>query len=266
MTLETRKYLTISDASTYFIRKTRHRLDLEDLRQLEREGRVTPLVYLDVNFINNELPDEALYSFDLINIKDIKRVKGYFKPNNFILLDYYDPAPIDPVLGSFSFARRTEYLIIRDGRKAFELVEEVPKKTSDLAGKLGYVFSKDTKSENGFFKDIDTIDIDNVLILRSELDEIIGSIKNNDKERIKQLEQQLEQAKANQLPEGQGDTLLILGAVMESIREVAKPNYTQTSLIDAILDKYGNTSGISESTLKKKFPEAKNYLKQRFKP
>ena len=64
----------------------------------------------------------------------------------------------------------------------------------------------------------------------------------------------------------QGDTLLILGAVMESIKEVAKPNYTQESLIHAILAKYGNTSGISESTLKKKFPEAKNYLKQRFNP
>lgn len=64
--------------------------------------------------------------------------------------------------------------------------------------------------------------------------------------------------------EGQGDSLLILGAVMSTIKSVAKPNYTDDKLIEAILENYKNIYGISESTLKKKFSESKRHLKQKF--
>ena len=63
---------------------------------------------------------------------------------------------------------------------------------------------------------------------------------------------------------GQGDSLLILGAVMSTIEQVAKTNYTQASFIENhILPKYGHINGISESTLQKKFSQAKTYLKQK---
>ena len=63
---------------------------------------------------------------------------------------------------------------------------------------------------------------------------------------------------------GQGDSLLILGAVMATIEQVAKTNYTQASFIENhILPKYGHINGISESTLQKKFSQAKTYLKQK---
>lgn len=63
--------------------------------------------------------------------------------------------------------------------------------------------------------------------------------------------------------EGQGDSLLILGAVMHCIQDAAKKNYTQELLIQVILEKYKSVSGISESTLKKKLPESKKYLNQK---
>lgn len=63
-------------------------------------------------------------------------------------------------------------------------------------------------------------------------------------------------------PSVQGDTLLVLGAVMECISSVAKSNYTQTALIDAILEEYGHVSGISQSTLTKQFTASKTHLKQ----
>lgn len=63
--------------------------------------------------------------------------------------------------------------------------------------------------------------------------------------------------------EGQGDSLLILGAVMHCIQDAAKKNYTQELLTQVILDRYKSVSGISEGTLKKKFPEAKKYINQR---
>jgi len=68
------------------------------------------------------------------------------------------------------------------------------------------------------------------------------------------------------IDEGQGDTLLILGAVMDCIESIAKPNYTQQSLITAITDKYKNTSSLTQSTLTKKFPKAKTHLKQNVTP
>ncbi|MGP5336347.1 hypothetical protein ACTXMM_00055 [Psychrobacter maritimus] len=63
--------------------------------------------------------------------------------------------------------------------------------------------------------------------------------------------------------EGQGDSLLILGAVMHCIQDAAKKNYTQELLTQVILERYKSVSGISEGTLKKKFPEAKKHINQR---
>ena len=68
------------------------------------------------------------------------------------------------------------------------------------------------------------------------------------------------------IDEGQGDTLLILGAVMQCIKSIAKNNYTQTSFIDAIIKEYPNTKSISQSTLSKKFSKAKTHLKQNVTP
>ena len=89
------------------------------------------------------------------------------------------------------------------------------------------------------------------------------------KQEIGSLKNQLEQT---HIPtdiskkEGQGDSLLILGAVMHCIKDAAKKNYTQELLTQTILTKYKSISGISESTLKKKFSEAKGYLEQRLTP
>lgn len=58
--------------------------------------------------------------------------------------------------------------------------------------------------------------------------------------------------------EKQGDSLLILGAVMNCIKEISGPKYTQDCLIDTILNNY-NIRGLSKGTLSKKFSEAKKY-------
>jgi hypothetical protein len=78
-----------------------------------------------------------------------------------------------------------------------------------------------------------------------------------------QLNNQADRPTNTNKKEGQGDSLLILGAVMHCIQDAAKKNYTQELLIQVILDKYKGVSGISEGTLKKKFPESKNYLNQK---
>lgn len=118
------------------------------------------------------------------------------------------------------------------------------------------------------------ISIDSIYIPKAELDNLFN--KKTEEQlllNIAELETELAQVKAQlkeqinkpanaEIDEGQGDTLLILGAVMDCIKEVAKPNYTQQSLINAITDKYKNTSSLTDSTLTKKFPKAKTHLKQ----
>ena len=92
--------------------------------------------------------------------------------------------------------------------------------------------------------------------------------------KIVDLDSQLTQAKTefvetpthNQKVEKQGDSLLILGAVMHCIKEAAKKNFTQDLLTQTILTRYKNVSGLSKSTLDKKYSEAKTYLEQRHTP
>lgn len=194
MSLITKKYLSLDDANSYFISKTRNRLGIEDIRQLEREGKITPLVYLDVNFINKTLPNGNLYSFDLPDNKFIKRIKGYFKPSNFILLDCYEPTQYN-FMEEFALKDKVECLNFNDGRELFELIEEVPRNTNIIDGS-GYIFNKSTKDENGFYEDINTINIKDVLIQRSELDELINNYKHSDKQRIAELQSELAQVKA----------------------------------------------------------------------
>lgn len=82
----------------------------------------------------------------------------------------------------------------------------------------------------------------------------------------KELRKKIDKLSECKQEEGQGDSLLILGAVMSCIEDVVKKNYTQDLLVQSITKKYGNISGISESTLKKKFPESRSYLNQRLTP
>lgn len=111
------------------------------------------------------------------------------------------------------------------------------------------------KSENNILKQqLEKLTIANAKIKQQEQD--INRL--ND-----QLNSQADRPTDTNKKEGQGDSLLILGAVMHCIQDAAKKNYTQELLIQVILEKYKSVSGISEGTLKKKFPESKNYLNQK---
>ena len=122
------------------------------------------------------------------------------------------------------------------------------------------------------------ISLDSIYIPKAELDNLFNKKTGEQLQaKIGELQAELAQVKAQlkeqtdkpahaAIDEGQGDTLLILGAVMDCIKAVAKPNYTQQSLITAITDKYKNTTSLTESTLSKKFPKAKSYLKQHVTP
>lgn len=81
------------------------------------------------------------------------------------------------------------------------------------------------------------------------------------KAQIAELESQLNQARESGTiakGKGQGDSLLILGAVMKILNSETIKNYNQNVLIDKILEKYPSVSGISESTLKRNLQKVKH--------
>lgn len=265
MVMTFKRYLSIDQAIAYLSENQPFNSELKDLQELERFGQIKPLIYLTDVFFSKDITIGDTEEPQAIR-NDVSVMSGYFKPSNFIFLDRYTLNPYREF--------QDEYFEL----KIFDSLE-IEHLTSN-SDKLSQGDKGNITGNNDFSDQLVTeVPCELVFISKAELDALLSSeTKEDDKtinelsQRIKQLEQQLEQssqqldqAKANQLPKGQGDTLLILGAVMESIREVARPNYTQTSLIDAILTKYGDTPGISYGTLTKKFPEAKDYLKQRLK-
>lgn len=204
--------------------------------------------------------DESPYTFIahiLENISDYKH--SSFKTDaSHIALRYADRYFLKKDLPTIQISdtgtNKTDPLIEANAKLRQELEEERAK-TAAL---------KEAQANGSFFMGTPTVsqteprsDKEVIELLRQE---------------IADLESQLAQAKAeladtpinSAINEGQGDTLLILGAVMDCIKDVAKPNYTQQSLITAITDKYKNTPSLSASTLSKKFPIAKKHLNQRF--
>ena len=134
-------------------------------------------------------------------------------------------------------------------------------------------------NEQTTIKALEKLENDNA-DLNIKLDNAINICKKQQRE-IETIKDQLKQAKAenNQLlmqektlsinsgiKESQGDSLLILGAVMHCIKEATKKNFTQDLLTNIILDKYRNVSGISKSTLEKKYSESKIHINQRLTP
>ncbi|NSM10998.1 hypothetical protein G5C01_06465 [Moraxella bovoculi] len=80
--------------------------------------------------------------------------------------------------------------------------------------------------------------------------------------RIAELESQSVIPATNSKREQQGNSLLILGAVLDCLDSETIRNYNQTALITTVIEKHGNITGISQSTLTKKFAEAKKYFSQ----
>ena len=248
-------YLTVDEATSYLHEKTNRGMDIDDLIDLEREGKIKPLLYLQNIAFNEDL-----------NTNDTL-ISGYFAANGFILLDRitYNPYREYP----------DTYISVEpwDSFKLEHIVQANPLDSLEL-NTTGNLYDAGARKGNSILPSVREILPSAIRIKRNELSELfsnglreyeqkyIDELENQVAELTEKLNGQAEKQVNASIDEGQGDTLLILGAVMECIKEVAKPNYTQQSLINAITDKYKNTSSLTESTLTKKFPKAKTYLKQ----
>lgn len=110
-----------------------------------------------------------------------------------------------------------------------------------------------TISPTPIFNEYDSLEcmdyytIQSIIDERDELRQIIDDLKKQGKPK-------------NTKP--QGDDLLILGAVIDTLANEKISPYTQKLLIEKIIERFGNIKGISNSTLTKKFAESKDYIKR----
>lgn len=272
-------YLTIEQAIKYVSSKVEYEFLLDNLKDLEAFQIINPVFFFKgfakfqcSDFSgNSEIGGYFCLSENesLISNKDILFEKCFLSEP---ALDYYD-----------SFSDMEVCLDIekeaKDSGKLFKWIRGTGLEVNPYHYNF-HLYSLDDDG-NEIIKSI--INPQDIRIKKYELDQWLTentAQRELDiaRDRILNLETELAQVKAKlkeqtdklaqhaAIDEGQGDTLLILGAVMDCIKEVAKPNYTQGLLINAITDKYKNTSSLTDSTLTKKFPKAKTYLKQNVTP
>lgn len=135
--------------------------------------------------------------------------------------------------------------------------------------------SPDISFDDEIHFDMDYYTFQAIINERDELREKIENLSNdypvnielqaeNDrlKAEIERLTTELNKKPTTPTKEGQGDSLLILGAVMDCLDNETIRNYSQTVLIGKIREKYPNVTGLSESTISKKISESKKYLQK----
>lgn len=105
------------------------------------------------------------------------------------------------------------------------------------------------------------IDFD-TLIDRQLSNEPLQTENDRLKAEIERLTAELNKKPTTPAKEQQGDSLLILGAVMDCLDNEIIRHYSQSVLIGKIREKYPNTTGLSESTISKKISESKKYLQK----
>ena len=194
-----------------------------------------------------DMVDNAVQVNTLIPINDeeqiaARQVKEWLAKHNFIFKGFNDNPQND-----------SDKLVIDYQKRIAELEQEVEdaKNTGSFSMRTPTLTQGDPKTLEQLSQELATA---NAKI--SDLESALA-----------QAEAELENKPAqNAKAEKQGDSLLILGAVMHCIKDAAKKNFTQELLTQTILDKYKSVSGISRSTLNKKYTEAKTYIEQRHTP
>lgn len=189
MTMTFKEYLSLDEAVSYLEKKQDLPVDFSDLQQLERTGRIKPLVYFT----------EIIFSDDffIVEFSDKPIINGYFEPHDFILLDKHRVNPYREW--------GNEYFEIKyDLFKVSFITQCVP--NAMQLGKIGQIYNYDAPDDKGEI--VSEISYYQVFIKRNELDALFETdnqstqnhtINNKLNQRIKQLEQQLEQSSQQQI-------------------------------------------------------------------
>ncbi len=174
-----KNYLSVNDA-IHVLRQQDIPIRLSDLQDLARERLITPLIYVDVDFVNSTYPNGDEVEPKRINERHcFTRFNGYVSCKNANLLDAYVGRP--SVNTSYSGD-----LFLHDTDLLFEVVDCLPMRDDVVSnGKTGYLFEPLRMGSSGRHSSLQRIPIKDVRLKRSDV-EVIANIaaKSVDKQKI----------------------------------------------------------------------------------
>jgi hypothetical protein len=174
-----KKYLGINDAIK-ILEEQGITVRLFDLQDLAREGVITPLIYVDADFVNSTYPTGVEVEPKRINERHcFTRFNGYVICKNANLLDAY--LGLNEVKAPY-FGE----LFLGDTELMFEVVDCLYAKSDMVSnGKTGYLFYPFNNATGVRHTSLQTFHIKNVRLYRSDV-EVIANLaaKSVDKQKI----------------------------------------------------------------------------------
>lgn len=174
-----KNYLSVNDA-IHVLKQKGIPIRLSDLQDLTRDGTITPLIYVDADFVNSTYPTGVEVEPRRINERHrFTRLNGYVACKNANVLDaYVQRAEVEaPYFGD---------LFLHDTDLLFEVVDCLPMRDDVVSnGKTGYLFEPLRTGSSGRHSSLQRIPIKDVRLKRSDV-EVIANIaaKSVDKQKV----------------------------------------------------------------------------------
>lgn len=174
-----KNYLGINDAIK-ILEEQGIAIRLSDLQDLARDKVITPLIYVDADFVNSTYPTGDEVEPKRINERHrFTRFNGYVSCKNANVLDAYVGPP----------ALKTSYfgdLFLHDTDLLFEVVDCLQARGDVVSnGKTGYLFEPLRMGSSGRHSSLQRIPIEDVRLYRSDVQSIAKlAAKSLDKQKI----------------------------------------------------------------------------------
>lgn len=179
MSMFDKNYLSVNDA-IHVLEQQGVPIRLSDLQDLTRDRTITPLIYVDADFVNSTYPTGVEVEPRRINERHrFTRLNGYVACKNANVLDaYVQRAEVEaPYFGD---------LFLHDTDLLFEVVDCLPMRDDVVSnGKTGYLFEPLRTGSSGRHSSLQRIPIKDVRLKRSDV-EVIANIaaKSVDKQKV----------------------------------------------------------------------------------
>lgn len=173
------KYLSVNDAIKT-LEEQGITIRLSDLQDLARDKVITPLIYVDADFVNSTYPTGVEVEPKRINERHrFTRFNGYVACKNANVLDAY-------VQLAEAKAPYFSELFFHDTDLLFEVVDSLQYRNDVISnGKTGYLFEPIRTGSSGRHSNLQRIPIKNVRLRRSDVESIAQlAAKSLDKQKI----------------------------------------------------------------------------------
>lgn len=164
-------YLTIDEALVILSEKVGQQLCFNTLQDLEREGKIKPLIYVTVNFSETWCSDVYHY------------ITGYFTSVDFILLDCHE----------YLYGLDEFVLYFGGLDRRFRIEKGITRYTNNVDNEdTGYIHSLTKKSDlnPSYYEEIEWVELDCIRIKRIEIERLVNNVTPDNTELLQQVANQ----------------------------------------------------------------------------